>query len=192
MNSTLAPPVSLSDSVLRNGDIERGYELIQGRLVEMPDMSNRDMSVADNILESLRPFVRKHRLGRIGREWILRLRPDAPRTWRPDVAFVSFVRWPAERGMPESDPWDVVPDLAVEVVSHTNTADDVAARIDAYFEAGSSLVWVVYPRNFLVYVYTSRTHARILTTEDELNGDDLFPGFRMPVLRVFEDVPLGT
>jgi Uma2 family endonuclease len=191
MQSTTLAPGTLTGTYPLNGDIERGYELINDRLVEMPPMSNRDMTVADNVLIHLSPFVRKKRLGRVGREWIVRLQPDARRSWRPDAAFVSFERWPIERQVPDIDPWDIVPELVVEVISHTNTADDTMDRLQAYFGAGSKQVWVVYPRHGRVYVYTAETKVQILTPADELDGGDLFPGFRVPVPALFEDVPLA-
>lgn len=188
MSPTVLDPRSPAEAVPLNGDIERGYELVNGRLVEMPPMSNRDMTVADNVLLHLLPFVRGARLGRAGREWILRLHPSAPRTWRPDAAFVSFDRWASDRPMPESDPWDVVPDWVLEVVSHTNLCDDLMNRLQAYFGAGARQVWVVYPRHLRVYQYTSETAVRILTPTDEIDGGDLFPGLRVPVPALFEDV----
>jgi len=188
MSPTVLDPQSPGAAVPLNGDIERGYELINGRLVEMPPMSNRDMTVAANSLLDLLPFVRRNRLGRASHEWIFRLTPDAPRTWRPDAAFVSFGRWPADRPMPESDPWDVAPDWALEVVSHTNTCDDLMDRLQAYFGAGARQVWVVYPRHQRVYQYLSETEVRILTPADEIDGGNLFPGFRLPVSALFVDV----
>lgn len=188
MSPTVLDPQTAGTLVPLNGDIERGYETINGRLVEMPPMSNREMSVADNVMDHLRPLVRQQRLGRAGREWIVRLTPDAPRTWRPDAAFVSFERWASDRPMPQSDPWDVAPDWVLEVISHTNTCDDLMDRLQAYFGAGARQVWVIYPRHQRVYQYTSETAVRILTTADEIDGGDLFPGLRIPVPALFEDV----
>lgn len=188
MSPTVLDPQSPAAAGPLNGDIERGYELINGRLVEMPPMSNRDMTVADNVMDYLRPFIRRTRLGRVGREWIVRLHPDAPRTWRPDAAFVSFDRWPADRPMPESDPWDVAPDWVLEVISHTNTCDDLMDRLQAYFGAGARQVWVIYPRHERVYQYTTETDVRILTPAEEIDGGALFPALRIPVPALFEGV----
>jgi Uma2 family endonuclease len=188
MSASMLESPNLPSTWPLNGDIERGYETVNGRLVEMPPMSNRDMSVAANVIEFLRPFTRKNRLGRLSHEWIFRLAPDAPRTWRPDAAFVSFERWARDRPMPDSDPWEVVPDWVLEVVSHTNSADDLMDRLQAYFTAGARQVWVVYPRHQRVYVYTAETKVQILTPADEIDGGDLFPGLHIPVPALFEDV----
>lgn len=188
MSAGVLDSPSLAGTMPLNGDIERGYELVHGRLVEMPPMSNRDMSVAANLLENLRPFVRRARLGRMSHEWIFRLGPDAPRTWRPDAAFVSFDRWPVGQPEPDADPWTIVPDMALEVVSHTNLADDIMDRLQAYFGAGARQVWVVYPRHERVYLYDSETSVRILSATDTLDGGALFPEFRMPVADLFADM----
>jgi Uma2 family endonuclease len=90
--------------------------------------------------------------------------------------------------MPSSDPWDVAPDWVLEVISYTNTCDDLMDRLQAYFGAGARQVWVIYPRHQRVYQYTSETAVRVLTPADEIDGGDLFPGLRVPVPALFADV----
>ena len=66
---------------------------------------------------------------------------------RPDVAFVSTARWPLDRALPETGDWDVVPDLAVEVISPNDVFKDVLAKVREYFHYGVQVVWVIAPRN---------------------------------------------
>ena len=68
------------------------------------------------------------------------------------------------------------PDLAVEIVSLTNSADEVADKLEEYFKAGVRQVWVVYPVHTKVYVYSSTTAVQILAPGDELDGGDVLPG----------------
>ncbi len=100
---------------------------------------------------------------------------------RPDVAFVSHARWPVHRRVPDVPVWDMVPDLAVEVVSPSNSADEVLEKIHEYFDAGVSRVWVVYPRRKEVYIYASPTQIQVLQLGQDLDGGDLVPGFRLPL-----------
>jgi Uma2 family endonuclease len=79
-----------------------------------------------------------------------------------------------------------VPELAIEVVSLTNTADEVAEKLEEYFLLGVRIVWVVYPRQSMVYAYTSPKEVRVLTMGDVLDGGDVLPGFRLPVEKIFE------
>ena len=79
-----------------------------------------------------------------------------------------------------------VPDLAVEVLSQSHTADQVAIKIEEYFQAGVRVVWVIYPVNNKVYVYDSPTRVRILQVGDTLEGGDLLPGFQVRLSTLLE------
>lgn len=82
---------------------------------------------------------------------------------------------------------DVVPDLFIEVISPSNTANDVPGRIREYSEAGARRVWVVYPTDRQVYVDESPKKIGILGLGDPLDGEDVLPGFRLGLDELFED-----
>ena len=84
------------------------------------------------------------------------------------------------------------PDLAVEVVSKSNSATDVKDKIEEYFRAGVRLVWLVYPTQKLIDVYESPTTVRVLRREDELTGGDVLPGFRLPLTELFRADPASV
>jgi Uma2 family endonuclease len=102
------------------------------------------------------------------------------------VAFVSYKRWPKGRAWPHTDPWPVVPDLAVEVVSPNDLAEDLRIKVSEYFKAGVQQVWIVYPKLALVDVYESATAMRVHGRTDELDGGSILPGLRLPVASLFE------
>ena len=79
----------------------------------------------------------------------------------------------------------MVPDLAIEVVSPTNTADEVLGKIREYFVAGVRRVWVIYPTEEQAYVYRSPTKNDILTTSDDFDGEDVLPGLRLSLSKLF-------
>ncbi len=81
-----------------------------------------------------------------------------------------------------------MPDLAVEVVSPTNTAVEVIGKVQEYFGAGVRRVWVVYPTVRQVYDYNDPASVRILRDTDALDGDPVLPGLRLPVADLFEDL----
>ena len=83
--------------------------------------------------------------------------------------------------------WDVVPNLAIEVVSPTNTANEVIEKIKDYFEAGVERVWVIYPEFAEIYDYDSPTSVHILTRNQTLDGGTVLPGFQLPLTELFED-----
>jgi Uma2 family endonuclease len=79
-----------------------------------------------------------------------------------------------------------VPDLAIDIVSQTLPALELADKLEDYFRVGVRKVWVDYPRHSKVYAYTSRTDVRVLTVGEELDGGDVLPGFRLPVQKIVE------
>jgi Uma2 family endonuclease len=161
------------------------YEVIDGRVVEKP-MGAYECWLAGEVFDLLNRHVKDNSLGRVVQEMIFDLRPTVDRERRPDVAFVSFDRWARNRKVPQTRSWAVVPDLAIEIVSPTNTADEVAEKLEEYFQVGMRNVWVVYPRQLKVYAYTSPKDVRVLIVADVLDAGDVLPGFSLPVHRIFE------
>ena len=145
-------------------------------------MGSYPVEVASILDEYLGPFVRQAGLGQVDRRDPL---PDRcrGRSTGPDVAFVSHAKWPIERRTPRPQPWEIVPDLAVEVVSATDGPRTSWSKIRDYFEAGVRAVWLVYPSLEVIHVYESFTPIRVLTRDDVLDGGELVPGFRLPLRR---------
>ncbi len=162
------------------------YEVIAGRKVELSPMGAREVLMASTLTQILGNYAREQRLGHVVSEMLFRLGPDGPQR-RPDVAFVAFARWPRGRVIPPGDAWDVVPDLAVEVVSPSNTADEVMDKIRDFFAAGVRRVWVVFPRQSQVYVYDSPLTPRVVGPDGTLEGEEIIPGFRLPLAELLED-----
>jgi Uma2 family endonuclease len=176
--TAIALPGIVADDIL--------YEVVDGKIVEKT-LGASELEIAALLVEFLGPFARAHRLGRVLGEMIFRIDQGKNLQRRPDVAFVSHTRWPVRRRVPSVAVWDMVPDLAVEVVSPSNTADQVQEKVHEYFTAGVSAVWVVYPRQQEVFVYASPTRIQVLQLGDELDGGSLVPGFRLPLSALFED-----
>jgi Uma2 family endonuclease len=161
------------------------YEVIDGRVVEKA-IGVYEYWLAGLIYGVLDRYAEANPVGRPVIEMIFDLRPHFDRERRPDVAFVSFERWASDRRLPREPSWAVIPDLAIEIVSRTNTADQVAEKLEEYFHSGVRQVWVVYPVQSKVYVYTSTTAVRILAPGDELDGGEVLPGLRLSVADLFK------
>jgi Uma2 family endonuclease len=170
-----------------HSDALKFYEVVDGRIVENPPMGAKESVLASYLQGLMDPIARSNRLGRVVTETLFVIDRVRKLKRRPDLAFVSSRRWPLRRPVPRTEGWDVIPDLTVEVVSESNTADAVAIKIDEYFQAGVSVVWVIYPVNNRVYVYDSPTRVRILQVGDTLEGGDLLPGFQIALSTLFED-----
>src|SRR5262249_21915542 len=136
---------------------------------------------------ALGSFARAHQLGRAACEALFTLDPKADLRRRPDVAFVSYQRWPRTRQVPETAAWDVVPELGVEVVSPNDLFEEVIGKVGEYFRAGVLLVWIVLPSEKQVYVYESPTRIQVLTGADQLDGGKVLPGLRLSVAPMFDE-----
>jgi Uma2 family endonuclease len=109
---------------------------------------------------------------------------------RPDVAFVSAQKWPLDQPLPETGDWEVIPDLAVEVVSPNDVFQDVLKKMAEYFRLGVRQVWIIIPSHRQIYCYDSPTTSpRVLNVGEELDGGTLLPGLRLPVGSLFQQQP---
>jgi Uma2 family endonuclease len=161
------------------------YETVNGQRVELPFMGAFESFIANSLMAFLAPFASAKKLGRVYVEMLFRLVAANNQERRPDVAFVSFSRWPLTRSIPHTSAWEVAPDLAVEVISPSNQATEVVTKIGDYFLAGVRLVWVIYPVQEMVYVYKSPTNIRAFSRQDALEGDEVLPGFLLPLSELF-------
>jgi Uma2 family endonuclease len=101
----------------------------------------------------------------------------------PDIAFVRAERAPrgeARRHFPR-----LAPDLVVEVLSPSDRASEVVAKLELYQEAGVSLLWLVDPEKETVTVIAAGRPAAVLKSDDTLDGGDVLPGFTIPVAEIF-------
>jgi len=165
------------------------YEVVNGRIVELPPMGSYESDLAFFLASALDHVVKEKRLGKVVVELLFLIDVDQNLKRRPDLAFVSVARWPFGKWVPEGEAWDMVPDLAVEVFSKSNTGEEILEKVGEYFRTGTRLVWVVYPRVRQVYVYTSPTEVRILPESADIDGGEVVPGFRLSLNRLFEDEP---
>jgi Uma2 family endonuclease len=104
---------------------------------------------------------------------------------KPDLSVLSFSRWPKDRPFPPGDFIPAVPELAVEVISPREPLWDVRRRIGEYFAAGVQAVWVILPDAAEAHCYSAPTEVRILTRADDLTGEPVVPGFRLPLADLF-------
>jgi Uma2 family endonuclease len=161
---------------------DRLCELIDGILVEKT-MGWQESELAVIICGILGNFVRARGLEKVfGADGMFRLEPGQIRI--PDVAFVSkqrFVGRKLERGAF----WELGCDLAIEVISPSNTRREMERKLAEYFNAGVQVVWLVYPISREVLVYTSPTDSTTLKGNDVLDGGLLLPGFSLPLPTLF-------
>ena len=160
------------------------WELIDGELVELTPAADEPSSIGATILGFLGPFVRERKLGRLyGADGGFVLFPARPTVRVPDVAFVRADRAPqgsARKGFPR-----LAPDLAVDVLSPSDSTSEVVAKLEMYREAGVPLIWVVDPEKATITVIASGQPVTVLKQGDILSGGDVLTGFSVPVADIF-------
>lgn len=171
------------DDLLRMPDDGYQYELIEGELQRMAPDNMEHGGIGDNLSAPLSWFVRKRRLGRVFSNVGFTLADDPPTVLGPDVSFVRADRVPPPDA--QSGFVAMAPDLAVEVLFPSNTAGEIARKIRIYLAAGVRLVWIVDPVSRTVAVHHPDRTGRILIEGEALDGEEVVPGFSLPVSEVF-------
>jgi len=159
-------------------------ELVDGVLVEkaVGYYECRLAVVLGYFLESY--LVEKNDLGIVlGEAGMTRMEPGLVRM--PDVAFYSWEHFP-HRLLPAGAFLEIAPDLAVEILSPSNTEREMDRKRREYFDGGTRLVWQVYPPTRRVRVYTA-VDAFVECDENQtLEGGTVLPGFTLSIRRWFE------
>ena len=173
-----------AEELFEQPDDGRRYELVSGELRMMSPSGWRHGEVVGSLHTLLGYHVRKNQLGKVfGAETGFRLSRDPDTVRAPDVAFI------AKENLPEHDPqeafWPGAPDLAVEVLSPSDTTGHVDEKIDAWLSAGVPLVWVVDLGLRTVTVYRSRTDIGVQPSGTRLDGADVVAGFSCAVDEIF-------
>ena len=159
-------------------------ELVRGEIIEVPTPGVIHNLVVGLMYRLIEAFASEHRLGLVFGDnmgYVLHRGPDTFRI--PDVSFVAWEHVP-ETGIPEGS-WLIPPDLAVEVVSPSDHADDVYDKAREYVESGVRLVWILWPKRRAVSVHIRDEKTGELGPDDELDGGDVLPGFRVRVGDLF-------
>ncbi len=160
------------------------YELVKGELRKMSPAGSEHGAIIVKLTVRLGYYVESNNLGVcFGAETGFKLASNPDTVRAPDIAFVKRERIP-ESGIPKKF-WPGAPDLAVEVLSPGDTYEEVDDKVGEWLAAGASAVWVVNPKRRSVSVYRSTAEAIRLSESDELEGQEVVPGFRCKVSEIF-------
>jgi Uma2 family endonuclease len=182
---TVRPGLMTADDLFRLPDDGLRHELVRGELRTMAPTGGGHGDQTSVFDGSLGMYVRSHRLGRVlTGEPGFRLTTDPDTVRAPDVAFIRRDRVPAGGLGPGYV--SGAPDLAVEVVSPTDRLAGVGEKVAEWLAHGTRLVFVVNPRRRTVAVHRPSQPVRILGLNDSLDGEDVVPGWTLPVRELFE------
>jgi Uma2 family endonuclease len=164
------------------------YEVVEGVLVRVAGSGNRATTIALAIGAELRAYTRPRRIGVVtGADGVYKF-PGAETGLIPDAGYYSADR--AALIEDEDRPLPFAPDLAVEVASPSQDAEQMAVKARLYLSAGTRLVWVVWPHGSHIDVWRIEKRTgpiRTLTIADNLEGENVIPGFSYPVADLFAD-----
>lgn len=178
-----APTMMTADELLTLDMPHTRTELVRGRLVVREPAGWRHGDVAARVLVAISNYLaadRNRHASAVARGMVvaaetgftLQRNPDTVRA--PDVAYVRADRLPSgsHTGFAE-----FAPDLAVEVLSPSDRPGEVLAKVADWLTAGTSLVWTIDPERCGVRVYRADGSDTVLTAADQLDGEDVLPGF---------------
>ena len=158
-------------------------ELVNGEVIELSPVGGPHGRMQIRFGMFMGPHVESNQLGEIFAElgFTLTRNPDVVRA--PDVSFISaeqLRRTPLGPGF-----YSGYPDIAVEVISPGDTIREIEDKIQAYFDAGTRLVWLAYSDRRRVMVRYPDGRGRMLSGDDVLSGEDVMPGFSVPINDLF-------
>ena len=153
-------------------------ELVDGTLVEKA-MGFEESRLASMLSYLLISYLEKNDLGIcVGADGMTRIAPGLVRI--PDLSFISWDNLPGRESPREPIP-DLAPDLAVEVLSETNTKAEMTRKVREYFEAGVILVWLIDPRKRAARVFSTIEKSVLVREDQVLDGGAVLPGFVVPL-----------
>ena len=166
----------------------RLFELVDGVLVEKT-MGSYQSLVAVEVARVLANFVKPLRIGWVlGADGMLRLWPGRVRI--PDACFISKGQTPDGKFPKGERIASLFPDLAVEVLSESNTREEMAEKLRDYFQSGTRLVWYIDPVPQTAEVFTAADARTVVARNGRLNGEPVLPGFSIELASLFE-IDLG-
>jgi Uma2 family endonuclease len=184
--ATILTPGPITAEEFERLDSDLRYDLIRGELRPMPPMPGEEHGALTSDLSlELSLFVRDHDLGQCyAAETRFLIARDPDTAIGPDWAFIARSRLPKRRGRGFVP---IVPDAVLEVRSPSDRKAEVEDKVALWLEAGVRIVWELNPGTCILTVYRSDARARELGVADVLSGEEVLPGFALPLRRLFPD-----
>lgn len=179
------PGSATVDDLLRVNSQGGMYELIDGVLVEKA-MGWRESLIAMALGRYISGFVLTDNLGLVsGPDGFFKILKTQVRG--PDVAFTSWDRLPGGK-VPQAPVPELVPDLAIEILSEGNTYGEMARKRREYFHAGVRQVWMIDLDERTVAVYSDITQYELFDETQSLSGGDILPGLQISLSELFGEL----
>lgn len=161
------------------------YEIVNGELIDMGNSGAKHGYVCSILMILLGGYVRIHKLGAMfDSSTAFKMKSGNKRS--PDISFMAKERLQGLDDIPDGF-LEGAPDLAVEILSPSNTVEEIDQKIIEYFDNGSRLVWVINPKPKYILVYRNgQEPERLVKSNDSLEGEEIVPGFNLPAAELFQ------
>jgi len=161
------------------------YEIVNGELIDMGNSGAKHGYVCSVLMILLGGYVHIQKLGAMfDSSTAFKMKSGNKRS--PDVSFMAKERLQGLDELPDGF-LEGAPDLAVEILSPSNTVEEIHNKLVEYFDNGSRLVWVINPKEKYVLVYrSSQEPDRLLKSIDSLDGEEIVPGFSLAIAELFQ------
>ena len=181
---TTATKLTTAEELLRISDDGLRRELIHGEVTTMAPAGHQHGRIAQRIAALLWQHVAAHQLGEVyAAETGFKLASNPDHVRAPDAAFVRRERVVAVGDVEGF--WPGAPDLAVEVISPSDSFADVEEKVFDWLDAGARAVVVVNPKKRSITLYRSVSDVRVLSEKESLSVEDVVPGWVLPVRDLF-------
>jgi Uma2 family endonuclease len=163
------------------------HEVVNGELIMSPKNNFQHEHIGTRLLVALENFSQAHRLGAVlGSSFGCWMRNRNCRA--PDISFIPKARLRSLGFTPSTRKFlPGAPDLAVEILSPSNTRAEIDERLKDFFDSGTRLAWVINPDDECAEVCHSPTERRLLGPGGVLDGEQLLPGFSYPIADLFKE-----
>jgi Uma2 family endonuclease len=161
------------------------YEIVNGELLDVGNSGALHGYVCSLLLAAMTSYCLSKKLGVVlDSSTAFKMKNGNRRS--PDVSFFAKERLQGMSELP-SGFLDGAPDLAAKVLSSGNTVEEIHGKLVDYFENGTRLAWIIHPSEHFVLVYRSAQEPdRLLKSVHSLDGEDVIPGFTLPVADLFQ------
>jgi Uma2 family endonuclease len=185
--SATSTALMTAEELMQLPDDDLRHELINGELITMPPPGIPYGRITMRLGAPLTQFVLDNDLGEVFTESGFQLTSKPDTVVGPDISFISKER--LEQAGDVTGYWQGPADLAVEVYSPGYRPGKVSERISRLFSAGTKQVWIVHLKHRTVAVYRSESDITTFSGSDYLEAQDMFPGFRISLHKIFGPTP---
>ena len=185
MTTLTVPSLLTAEEFMQREDLDGPFELVKGKVIEMPPPSMYHGVVCLNLAFHLKLYMQQHDLGYVftnDGSVVTERNPDTVRG--ADLGFISYAKIP--KGHFPQSPVVIPPDLVVEIRSPSDRWKDILTKVVEYLDAGVTVVCVVDPTTETGRIYRSDRDEEQLKNGDLVTFDDVLPGFSVPLKQLFE------